>query len=108
MISKQGMDDIEVKEVVFLTPAKITMMVNGLEKTVMVSVDIINRKAYTEDGSDYLSDLVFSHLERINSLPEDFFGASEEVMEEAENAEEDRLRIYQEAIGANNERDILN
>lgn len=93
----------KIKEVVFLTPAKITIVENDQEKTVMTSVDIINRKVYLADGDDSLSDLVFSHLDNVNSLPEDFFMAPDEVREEAAKAEADRERIYKENIGVENE-----
>jgi hypothetical protein len=103
--SKQGLpeNDIEIKNVTFLTPAKISLISNSQEKIVMVNVDIINRKVYTGDGDDSLSDYVFSHLDQINTLPEDFFMASEEIREEAAKAEADRDQLYKEAVGVKNE-----
>lgn len=102
-------NEIKVDDVVFLTPAKITLIMGGQKKTVMASVDIINRKVYTTDGDDSLSNLVFSHLDDINSLPEDFYMASDDVMQEASNAETLAQTIVnqdfmnQELIGENDE-----
>lgn len=101
--------ELEVKQVVFLTPAKLTYISDGSENTLMVSVDIINRKVYLSNGDeiDRLSKAVFSHLDQINTLPEDFFMAPDEVREEAAKAEASRDQIYQEALGASNERNIV-
>lgn len=96
---------IDVKEVKFLTPAKIVLLNDGIEDTFLVSVDIINRKVYLSNGDEYnkLSEAVFSHLDQINTLPEDFFMASDEIRQEASKAESTRNEIYHEAMGATNE-----
>jgi len=100
---KLDVNNIEIQEVVFLTPARIVALVEGIEKTFMASVDIINKKVYVGDNDTSLSELVFGHLDNINSLPEDFFSAPDEIKEEAIKAEEDRERIFKETIGATNE-----
>jgi|688.fasta_scaffold13682_14 hypothetical protein len=98
-------DRCEVKEVVFLTPAKIKVIVDDFEEIVMASVDIINRKAYMVNGDEIhnFSQAVFEHLDEINTLPEDFFMAPDEVRGEAAKAEMNRTQLYQEAIGASSE-----
>jgi hypothetical protein len=100
---KLDTSDIEIQEVVFLTPARIVALVEGIEKTFMASVDIINKKVYVGDNDTSLSELVFGHLDNINSLPEDFFSAPDEIEQEAIKAEEDRERVFKETIGATNE-----
>jgi glutathionyl-hydroquinone reductase len=110
MSVNSGFHECEVKEVVFLTPAKVKVVVDGVEETVMTSVDIINRKVYLPNGDeiDKFSKKVFEHLDEINTLPEDFFMAPDEVREEAAKAESTRNQVYQEAMGASNERNIIN
>jgi hypothetical protein len=100
---KLDTSSIDIKEVVFLTPARIVALVEGVEKTFMASVDIINKKVYIGDNDTSLSELVFGHLDNINSLPEDFFSAPDEIKEEAIKAEEDRERVFKETMGAANE-----
>jgi hypothetical protein len=100
---KLDTSDIEIQEVVFLTPARIVALVEGIEKTFMASVDIINKKVYVGDNDTSLSELVFGHLDNINSLPGDFFSAPDEIEQEAIKAEEDRERVFKETIGATNE-----
>lgn len=96
-------DKLEVIDVVFLTPARITVNDHGEEVSYMVSVDIINRKVYDEKGRLFLSDKVFEHLDNINTLPEDFFAAPEEVYEKVNEAEEERLRTSEQYVGVEHE-----
>jgi hypothetical protein len=88
--------NLEIKDIVFLTPAKVKLLENGEEKTVMFSVDIINRKAYTQDGSSHLSELFFNHLDEVTAVPEDFFAASDEVMEEVAQAQKQKDEIVEQ------------
>lgn len=84
-------DTVNVKEVRFLTPAKIDMTVGGEEITQVVSVDIVNRQVYLANGDEYqqLSKAVFEHLDSINTLPEDFFVAPQEIVQQAAKARSD-------------------
>lgn len=91
-------DEIEIKEILFLTPAKIKANINGEEKTMMVSVDIVNKKAYTSDGDSSLSEKVFAFIDAVHVLPEDFFSASQEVMDEVQDAYETQLEITEQSI----------
>jgi hypothetical protein len=95
----------EVKSVEFLTPAKLTLLVNGEEKTFMVNIDIINKKVYDERGDDALSGLVFDYLDAINTLPEDFFAAPDEIYDVVEKVEAERESMRQQAelLGETNE-----
>lgn len=76
-------DDIEILDIEFLTPAKLTVKRGNFTGTEMVSVDIVNRKVYDQHGNTELSDYVFSHLDSANSVPEDFFAAPSDMTEEA-------------------------
>jgi hypothetical protein len=95
----------EVKSVEFLTPAKLTLLANGEEKTFMVNIDIINKKVYDERGDDVLSGLVFDYLDAINTLPEDFFAAPDEIYDVVEKVEAEReaMRQQAESLGETNE-----
>lgn len=90
--------NIEIKEVLFLTPAKIKAVLNGEEVNFMVSVDIINRKVYVNDNDTSISEQVFAHLDGINILPEDFFMASDEIRDEAAKAQMDNENIKKEFL----------
>lgn len=92
------MQEIEFKEVLFLTPAKIKVNIDGEEKTMMMSVDIANKKAYTADGDSSLSEKLFEYLDSIYVLPEDFFSASQEVRDEVQDAYETQLEITEQSI----------
>jgi hypothetical protein len=93
---------VEIKEVLFLTPARIKAIINGEEKIFLASVDIINKKVFV-DNDDYLSETVFSHLDNINILPENFFAASDDIVADAVKMEKDRNTIYEKVSGDLNE-----
>jgi hypothetical protein len=88
----------EITDVEFLTPARVKLVANGKETYVMVNIDIINRKVYDANGDTGLSDLVFNHIDKVNTLPEDFFAAPEELHKKAQEVEDERLRA-EEVIG---------
>ena len=91
-------EEITIKELLFLTPAKMRANINGEEKTIMLNVDIINRKAYTADGDSSLSDQVFAFLDAVHVLPEDFFSAPEEVRDEVQDAYETQMEITEQSV----------
>lgn len=75
-------NDPEIISVKFLTPAKISYKINGEVKESLVSVDLINKKVYDEKGLFIFNNLVFEHLDMINTLPDDFFANSESDSQE--------------------------
>jgi len=81
--------DIEIVDLSFLTPARITAKIDGRIVEMIVGVDLINKKVYENNKECILSEKVFEYLDEINSLPEDFFGASEDVRNTAEEAQQD-------------------
>lgn len=96
--------DLEIKSVCFLTPAKVKVNKNGKEEILMLSIDLLNRKAYLQDGDDSLSDLIFQHIDEVNTVPSDFFSPPEEVLEEAARAQMKKDEIIEQAFsGATNE-----
>lgn len=87
-------EEIEIEDVVFLTPARVDYDKDGEKLFVNVSVDLVNRKAYTTEGQEWSnSDKVFEYLDKITTLPEDFFEASEDIYDRAEKAQEDLEEI---------------
>lgn len=91
--------EVEVTGVEFLTPARVKVNVDGVERSVMVSVDIINRKVYDEKGESPFGDKVFEYLDSVNSLPEDFFAAPAEVHETAFKTQAEHQQLQEEMIG---------
>lgn len=94
----QSTDNLQIKSVVFLTPAKVVIKKEDKEEVIMLSVDLINKKAYTQNGSDHLSEMFFQHLDEANSMPGEFFAPSEEVMEEAIKAQKQKEEILEKAF----------
>lgn len=98
-----------VKEVLFLTPAKITVQgphPDG-EKTHIykVLVDIVNRKVCDQDYNemDWLTAKVFQHIDEVNTLPEDFFIAPQEVTDQAEQAQKSYDAMQEQTLGVASE-----
>lgn len=85
-----GPVEIEIKDVLFMTPAKVVLN-EGIEE--ILSIDLVNRKAYKGDAVVSYSDKVFEYLDRVNTLPEDFFEASEDIYEKANEAAEELEEI---------------
>lgn len=78
--------DVEVTDVEFMTPA----MVHVGKDKIPVQIDLINRRVYDNDGKLVpYSDRVFEFLDRVNTLPENFFEASEDIYERAAQATEE-------------------
>jgi hypothetical protein len=88
--------DIEILDIEFLTPARIKAKVNGQEAIFTAGVDIINRRVYIGNDESFIGDHVFNYLDSINTLPEDFFAAPQEVVNEVQKAESDLDAIKQE------------
>lgn len=87
--------NIEVLDVSFLTPARVKAKVDGIDVEINVGVDIINRKVYDDRGESYMSEQIFDYLDRVNSLPDDFFEASEDIYNEAVNAKEEHDSVME-------------
>jgi hypothetical protein len=90
---KQILAKAKVMSIEFLTPAKLNLKASGVDFTQLVNVDIINRKVYDASGKEFMSQEVFNHLDSINSLPEDFYSAPEDLQLKASRVEEERTRF---------------
>lgn len=99
---KAAKSEMKVLDIDFLTPAKVKLMKDGVEISLMVSVDIINRKVYDKDGQLFMSDEIFTHLDSVNTLPEDFFIAPDEVLQQAAQADLDHQQVRKEVLGEYN------
>lgn len=78
----------EVLDVVFLTPARIKYHAGGYTVLLNAQIDIANRQVYC-DGYDtaILSKAVFDHLDAVNTLPENFFEASDDIYQGVQEAQ---------------------
>lgn len=87
--------EVKIKEVQFLTPARV-LTESGAE--LVFSIDVINRRAYAENGlyHEGWSELIFAHLDEVNTLPEDFFQAPDEVVEQAVRAQGEHESLKQQ------------
>ena len=90
--------EVEIKDVIFLTPAKVKMDWDGVAKEEILSIDLVSRKAYRDSKEVTYSDKIFDYLDRMNSLPEDFFEASEDIYDKAKEAkaEHDEMHNFTE------------
>jgi hypothetical protein len=92
---------MEIIDVEFLTPARVTLDQDGTQKQLMVQVDLINHKIYSFTGEllDFGED-IFKFLDQVHAIPGDFFAAPEEVMRQAAelHEESDNLRNSQFGI----------
>lgn len=96
----QANKDAEILDVAFLTPARIKIKVGDKIRELNVGVDIINRKVYEDQGESQFSDLVFDYLDTVNSLPDNFFEASDEIYQQAASAkdEHDQMNSVKEGL----------
>jgi hypothetical protein len=96
--STEETEEVEINDVVFLTPTRIEYTKGGVEQSVMMGIDLINKKAYVEEGIWEYSDAIFEHLDRINTLPEDFFEAGEDIYNKANKAVDEMEDIRKSAL----------
>lgn len=95
-ISPKSPSPTEVLDVSFLTPARIKAKIDGREVDINVGIDLINRKVYDDNGESPMSDQIFEYLDDVNSLPEDFFAASGDVIEQAADAKREHDTLKEE------------
>jgi hypothetical protein len=79
-------EEITVSDVQFLTPAKVTLKVDGKQRVIDASIDLVNRKVYSQIEIKDLGPATFEYLDSVTTLPEDFFAASDDVQERAQQA----------------------
>ena len=83
------MGKIIIKSVDFLTPARVKLSVDDKDQELDVGVDLINRKVYEKGAICSLSEEIFQYLDDVNSLPEDFFRAPDDIYEQVVDAQSD-------------------
>ena len=86
--------DLEITDVQFMVPALVSLDFGDNSNDVMLNIDLANRKAYDKLGNlvSY-NDKIFKHLDRVNTLPDDFFEASEDIYDKAEEARQELEEI---------------
>ncbi|CAE7860216.1 unnamed protein product [Symbiodinium microadriaticum] len=93
-------EDIEITGYQFLVPCKINMNVNGKELDQMVNVNLPDRKVFDTNGRQWgeeLTDKFFDYMIQATTLPEDFYAADQETVDQAEGAKQefDEIRNQQ-------------
>jgi hypothetical protein len=88
---------VEILGVAFLTPALIKLKLGDREEAVQVSIDIVNRKVYYGNSELYSTE-VFQYLDAVNTLPDDFFAAPDDIVEQAAQAREDHEKLRQQHV----------
>ncbi len=79
------MSNLEILDVQFLVPARVVVKHDGVERVEAVSIDMANKRVYTSDGTvSLMEEIIFAWLDRENTLPDDFFTASDEIQEKAQ------------------------
>lgn len=86
-------EEIEISDVMFLTPARIKSKIDGQSCDFNVDVDIINRKVYFQNKIFKFSDKVFKYLDKINTLSSDFFKEDDSYFDEAIKAQKEHDSI---------------
>jgi len=84
----------KIKDIQFLTPARISYFIGKEEFSMMVSVDFINRKVYADQAEVFVDGEVFEYLDAINTLPEDFYAAPPELADKVDEitSEQEQMR----------------
>lgn len=92
-IASPSLGEVEITDLRFLTPAKVSMKIDGVQTEEILSIDLITRKAYKGNEEVVYSDKVFYYLDTINNLPENFFEASEDIYKQAEEAKAEHAQM---------------
>jgi len=88
--------EIKINNIVFLTPAKINVDIDNENKDIIVGVDLINKKVYEENGETKLSEFFFNYLEEKNSIPDDFYAASDDSMQKVWEAQRENDELMKQ------------
>jgi|LSQX01.2.fsa_nt_gb hypothetical protein len=91
---------IEITDVQFLMPVRVAFIEDGEERVVDLSVDMAKRLAYdTEGNPSPIAEKIFSYLDHAHTLPDDFFAASDEIHERAQQVYDDIEKAKHEHVG---------
>lgn len=93
-------DEIEITGYQFLVPCKIAMKHKGEEMTQMVNVNLADQRIFDQNGKEWnreLTDKFFTHMNQATTLPEDFYAADQDTVDQADDAkrEFDEVRNQQ-------------
>lgn len=88
--------ETKINSVIFLTPAKINLDIDGENKDIIVGVDLINKKVYEENGETKLSEYFFNYLEEENHIPDDFYAASDDSMQKVWEAQKENDELMKQ------------
>ena len=76
--------EIEIKEVKFLIPVKVSYQANGEWLTVLGQIDMANKNGYFNSHYDKeLTQKIFEFIESSSKLPEDMYEVDEDLYNKA-------------------------
>ena len=94
------MSEITITDVEFLTPALVSIEEDGTSFVRQVQVDLANRRVYDHIEHRFMwEDEVFNFLDNSNPLSSDFFAASDEVSEKAQEAYDLTKNAHEQHVG---------
>ena len=91
------MSDKEILDVEFLTPARVTVREDNHTFVRQISIDLANRKVYSEDED--MQEMVFKFLDSANPLPDDFFSAPDEIYEKVKEVYDAAQEVQDTHLG---------
>lgn len=97
-----GGSEYQIHDVQFLVSAVVDVGFGSMSsKKIEVNIDLANRKVWIDGklAEKDFADAIFEHLDRVNSLPEDFFEASEDIYEKANKAVDEMEDIRKSTLG---------
>ena len=92
-LKAQSLDEeAEVVGYQFLVPCKITLKVKGQKMIQVANVNLPDQKIFDQNGNEWpeaLTDKFFAYMIQDTTLPEDFYAADQETVDQAEGAKQE-------------------
>lgn len=95
-----NLDDAEITGYQFLVPCNIKLKIKGKEITQVVNVNLPDQKIFDQNGKEWsraLADKFFAFMIQATTLPEDFYAADQDTVDQAGEAKQefDEIRSQQ-------------
>lgn len=94
--------DVKITGYQFLVPCKVNKTINGDDFTQMVNVNLIDQKVYDLNGEEWskkLTDDFFNLINKETVLPEDFYSADQETVDQADDAKREFDEVRNQQYG---------
>lgn len=94
------MNEINITQVQFLVPIRITYTQNGTTMIAEGTANLATKEVFLEQGhSSELKTLIFPFIQKSSTLQEDAFEANEEVYDQANKAQEEYQSAHKQHVG---------